>query len=80
MMNTQKLQRLVIATAFASGLLSVGVAASAQTTAAPVNPTTVSVPTIAMSTADPKAKTQALLNAINADERRSEFRFLGTSL
>jgi len=78
-MNTksQKIQRFLIAAALASGLVSAGVAASAQTTAAPAatNATNVS-----MSTVDSKAKRQAELEQLNADLRRVEFLHLGTSL
>jgi len=80
MMNTQKLQRFAIASAFAAGLLTVGVAASAQTTATPVDPSTVNASTVEMSTLDTKAQKQAQLDLLNAQERWSEFRFLGTSL
>jgi hypothetical protein len=73
-------QRLVIASALASGLVSAGVAASAQTSATPVATTTTNATNVSMSTVDPKAKRQAELEQENADARRVEFRFLGTSL
>jgi hypothetical protein len=46
--HTNSIRRLIIATAFASGLVSVGVAASAQTTAVPQP--AASTNTVAMST------------------------------
>jgi hypothetical protein len=74
-------QRLVIASALASGLVSAaGVAASAQTTAMPVATATTNATNVSMSTVDPKAKRRAELEQENADARRVEFRFLGTSL
>ncbi len=77
-MNSHKVQRLVIAAALASGLVSTGVAASAQTTAAPAAPaaTNVSMST----TSDPKAARQATFEAENADARRAAFYKLGTDL
>jgi len=78
-MNTksQKIQRFLIAAALASGLVSAGVAASAQTTAAPA---ATSATDVSMSTVDSKAKRQAELEQLNADLRRVEFLHLGTSL
>jgi hypothetical protein len=75
MINLQKVQRLVVATALASGLLATGVAASAQTMAAPVTPAATSV---SMTTTDWKAERQAKLDQENADARRAEFYKLGT--
>ena len=74
------IQRLVIASALASGLVSAGVAASAQTTTTPAATITTNATNVSMSTVDPKAKRQAELEQENADARRVEFRFLGTSL
>ncbi len=76
---SQKLQRLVIASAFASGLVSVGVAASAQVTAAPAA-TTVKATSVSLSTVNAKAKRQAALERDNAETRRIAFRHLGTSI
>jgi hypothetical protein len=76
MINSQKLQRLVIATALASGLVATGAAASAQTTTAPAAPAATSV---SMSTTtDWKAERQAQFDQENADARRAEFYKLGT--
>jgi len=74
------IQRLVIASALASGLVSAGVAASAQTSTEPAATITTNATNVSMSTVDPKAKRQAELEQENADARRVEFRFLGTSL
>jgi hypothetical protein len=78
--SVQSIRRLVIASALASGLVSAGVGASAQTTATPVATATTNATNVSMSTVDPKAKRQAELEQENADARRVEFRFLGTSL
>ena len=76
MINSQKVQRLAIAAALASGLVATGVAASAQTTAAPATPTATNV---SMSTTtDWKADRQAKLEQENADARHAEFYKLGT--
>lgn len=82
MNTTSTFGRILAGTALASGLLTVGVAASAQTTAAPVTqPTTATnANTVAMSTVDTKAQRQADFEKVNADARRVEFRNLGTSL
>jgi hypothetical protein len=82
MKTIANVQRILAAAALTSGLLSVGVAASAQTTAAPVTPQTTASTTnsVALSTVDSKAQRQADLEKINADARRVEFRNLGTSL
>jgi hypothetical protein len=78
--NLQNLRRIAIATAFASGIVSAGVAASAQTTATPAT-TTVNATNVSMSsTGDAKARRQVELEAINADARRTEFLHQGTSL
>jgi hypothetical protein len=76
----QNIQRLVIASALASGLVSAGVAASAQPNTEPAATITTNATNVSMSTVDPKAKRQAELEQENADARRVEFRFLGTSL
>jgi hypothetical protein len=73
--NSQQVQRLVIAVALASGFVATGVAASAQTTAAPAA-TNVSMST----TVDWNAERQAKFDRENADARRAEFYKLGTSL
>jgi curli biogenesis system outer membrane secretion channel CsgG len=76
--NSQKIQRFVIAAALASGILATGAAASAQTTEAPVAPAATSVSMSA--SVDWKAERQAKFDADNADARRAEFYKLGTSL
>ena len=75
--NSQKVQWLVVAAALASGFVASGVAASAQTTAPPATPaaTNVSMST----TVDWKAARQARLDQENADARRAEFYKFGTS-
>jgi hypothetical protein len=87
--SSRNIQQLVIASALASGLVSAGVAASAQTTSAPhanmtcvaattglaANATNVSAPTV-----DSKVNRQSELEQANADARRMEFRNSGTSL
>jgi hypothetical protein len=73
---SQKIQKVLIATALASGFVSAGVAASAQTTAAPAPSAT----NVSMSSVDTKAQRQAHLDAVNAEQRRVAFRNLGTSL
>jgi len=78
--NSHNIQRLVIATALASGLVSAGVAASAQTSAAPGPKTTSNATNVSVSTVDAKAKRQAELERWNADARRIEFLHQGTSL
>ncbi len=78
--SLQNIQRLVIASALGSGLVSAGVAASAQTTTTPAATTTTNATNVSMSTVDPKAKRRAELEQETADARRVEFRFLGTSL
>jgi invasion protein IalB len=76
--NSNKLQRLVLATALASGPVATGVAASAQTTETPATQPATSV---SMSTTtDWKAERQAKFDEDNADARRAEFYKLGTSL
>jgi hypothetical protein len=55
-LNSQKLQQLMIATAVASGLVSAGVAASAQTTAASAaTPALASAQSVVYSTKSPVA-------------------------
>ncbi len=76
---SSNVQRAFIATAFASGLLSSGVVASAQT-AAPIANTATSATTVSMSTVDAKAQRRAQLEAFSAEVRRVAFRNLGTSL
>jgi len=86
--NSQNIQRLVMASALASGLFSSGVAASAQTTAAPAATTaatttittTSNATNVSMSSVDVKAKRQAELEQANADARRMLFRNQLTSL
>jgi hypothetical protein len=78
--SLQNIQRLVIASALASRLVSAGVAASAQTNTEPAATIATNATNVSMSTVDPKAKRQAELEQENADARRVEFRFLGTSL
>jgi hypothetical protein len=78
--DSQRIQRLAIASALASGLVSAGVAASAQTTTAPAATMTTNATNVSMTTVDSKAKRQADLEQANADARRVEFRYLGTSL
>ncbi len=78
--RTQSIGRLAIASALATGLVSAGVAASAQTAATPVATTATSATNVSMSTVDPKAQRQAELARENADARRVEFRYQGTSL
>lgn len=77
MINSQKIQRYVIAAALASGLASTAVAASAQTTATPTAPSTTSV---SMSTTtDWKAARQAKFDQESADAQHAEFYKLGTT-
>ena len=88
--NSQNIERLLIASALASGLVSAGVAASAQTTTVPAATvrtttaaaatTTTSATNVSMSTADPRTKRQSELEQANADARRMLFRNQGTSL
>ncbi len=73
----QAIKRLVFASALASGLISSGVAASAQTTTAPAS---AGATTVSMSTVDTKAGRQMALQQADAEARRVEFRNLGTSL
>ncbi|MGD0475144.1 MAG: hypothetical protein ABSB70_18285 [Candidatus Velthaea sp.] len=74
----QVINRLALAGALASGFLSIGVAASAQTTApAPASP---SATTVSMSTVNTNADRRMALEQDSADARRVEFRKLGTSL
>lgn len=81
MINNKNIQRFILAGTFAAALVSNGMPASAQTTAAPVAPpATTSATTVAMSTVDAKAKRQAELEQENADARRVEFLHQGTSL
>jgi hypothetical protein len=80
--NAQSIQQVMVATALTSGNLSAGVAASAQTTAAPAaqsasaNATNVGMATMV----NAKAKRQAQLEQDNADTRRVEFLHQGTSI
>ena len=77
--NSQKLHRLVIAGAFAAGVVGTGIAASAQTTATPGNlPANTTSNNVALSAGSAQSNREAMLNAINADERRVEMRKLGT--
>jgi len=78
--NSQKIQRFIIAAALATGVVSAGVAASAQTTAAPTSTAIANASHVPTSTAESKTNLQAQLDELNADERRIEFRDLGTSL
>jgi hypothetical protein len=73
------ISRAMIATALTSGLLSLGVAASAQTTAAPAT-AAITAPSVAISTMDAKATRAAHLQQVNDVERRVEFLHQGTSL
>jgi hypothetical protein len=79
--NSQKIHRFVIAGAFATGIVGAGLAASAQTTATPGNlPTNTTSNTVSLSSGSAQSNREAVLNAINADERRVEMRKLGTDL
>jgi hypothetical protein len=78
--NSQKVQRFIIAACLASGLVSVGVAASAQTTATPAAMATANATTVSTASVNSKAQRQAQLDELNADERRVDFLHLGTSL
>jgi hypothetical protein len=79
MTNLQKLQRAAIASALASGLMSVGIAASAQTAGTPATPATTGATSVSMSTVSSSSSRLAQLEAENADERRIAFRREGTS-
>jgi hypothetical protein len=72
-------QRLIIASALATGILSAGAAASAQTLNAPAAPVSANATTVSMSNVDAKAKRQNDLEQTNAEARRVEFRYQGTS-
>jgi len=74
--NIASIQRVMIATALTSGLVTAGIAASAQTTAAPAAPTATNV---SISTVDQSAQRKADLEKLNADQRRFEFYKQGTS-
>ncbi len=78
--NLQNIGRAAIATAFASAIVTAGVAASAQTTAPPATTTTSATNVSMASIGDAKAKRQAELEAENADARRVAFLHQGTSL
>ncbi len=82
MKNSQNIKRYVIAAALAGGLASSGLAASAQVAGTAIPTKTTDGTNVSMSTTsvDSRAARQARLEQINADERRVEFRFLGTSL
>jgi phosphate-selective porin len=74
--NIASIQRVMIATALTSGLVTAGIAASAQTTAAPAAPAATNV---SISTVDQSAQRKADLEKLNADQRRFEFYKQGTS-
>ncbi len=84
MINVQKVQRIVIASALASGLLTAGIAASAQTTGTPATTNaagaTSNATNVSMSTTDAGATRRVQLEQANEDARRIAFRHLGTSL
>jgi hypothetical protein len=77
--SSQNIQRLVIASALTSGLVSAGVAASAQTTTAPAATTITHATSVSMSIVDSKDKRQSKLEQAYADARRMLFRNQGTS-
>jgi hypothetical protein len=78
---SRKLSRLAVASALATGIISAGIAASAQTVDASNASAAMSATTVSMSTSsiDAKAKHQAELEQVNADARRIAFRNQGTS-
>ena len=72
--NSQKIPRLVIASALASGLVSFGVAASAQTTAATAAATSAADATnVSMSTTTDAKTRQQQLDEANADALARSF-------
>jgi hypothetical protein len=72
----QAIKGLAIASVLGSGLISTGVAVSAQTMTATAS---ANATTVSMSTIDVKAARQAALERENAEARRVEFRNLGTT-
>ena len=93
MKNMNTLQRLAVASTFALSIVSAGVAASAQTTAAPVatvpvtttgnvgsNVQAANATTVTMSTIVSQPDRKADLERDTADERRIAFRHQGFNL
>jgi hypothetical protein len=79
--NSQKIQSLAFAASLASGVLLTSVAASAQTTAAPILTASANTTNVSMSSsvADAKVRRQAELESENAAARRVEFVHFGMS-
>jgi hypothetical protein len=73
---SSKFQRLLVASALATGILSAGAAASAQSANPPAS---ANATTVSMSNVDAKANRRNDLEQANAEARRVEFRHQGTS-
>jgi hypothetical protein len=78
--RSPKLQRIMMASALASGLISAGVQTSARTTTAPATAMNTNATNVSMSKVDSKNKRQDELEQANAETRRMLFRNQNTSL